>query len=428
MEAIRVRAFGSLRLIFDRKAHPITTPTSALLLGYLICHAAGGQPITRSRLAGTLWPDVTEARARRHLTDTLYRLRRAIGAEIADRLLRSDEDTLTLGEVIIDMNEFRRLAASVRAEDWEVALNLYTGELLEDLDADWLLAPREHLHEIYLATLERTCAALVESGAVPEALAIALRWAEADNRAAGSSAGITIASGKSIEIVHATFAGDGLNSKQAIYAASSAVLITNMIITSHTIGIERGNLAIVTAQRNLFFGNTINITGGVTNTSPIGGDPRFIDPVNANYHLTLESAALDTGINLNLSTDFEDDLRFIGAGVDVGADEFGDATVVSSTQTTQIGVQPRPGQQISITIELRYTDADVTGMNEAALEVLVWDEIGQAWIEAQETCALPTSPVRQTGSNRLIVSTCAEGEFALAGGSYQLYLPIVRRS
>ncbi|MBI5565883.1 MAG: PKD domain-containing protein, partial [Chloroflexi bacterium] len=308
----------------------------------------------------------------------------------------------------------------------------------------------------------------------------------ADNQAAGSGAAISIIAGKSIEIVHSTLAGGSLNPKQAIYAAGSAVHITNTIIASHTVGIERGNLATVTAQRNLFFGNTLDITGSVTNTSPIAGEPRFIDPASDDYHLSLGSAALDAGLNLNLSTDFEDDLRFIGAGVDVGADEFGDAALIGGGQTTQIGVQPRPGQQISITIppgagggtgvihllpiitptrplpprrsyanlgftlqtqpggglrlanaetflepitiELRYTDADVAGMNEAALDLLVWDEIRQIWITAQESCASPMSPVRQAGSNTLIVSTCAEGEFALAGGPYQLYLPVIFNS
>lgn len=308
----------------------------------------------------------------------------------------------------------------------------------------------------------------------------------ADNQAAGSGAAISIIAGQSIEIVHSTLAGGSLNPKQAIYAAISAVHITNTIIASHTVGIERGSPAPVTAQRNLFFGNTLDVTGGVTNTNPIGGDPRFIDPGADDYHVSLGSAALDVGINLNLSTDFEDDLRFIGAGVDVGADEFGAAAVISDTQTTQIGVQPQPGQQISITIppgasggtgiirllpiitptrplpprrpyanlgftlqtgpggglrladveafltpitiELQYTDADVTGMNEAALDLLVWDEIGQAWITAQAMCTSPTSPIWQTGSNRLIVSTCAEGEFALTGKPYQSYLPIVKRS
>jgi DNA-binding SARP family transcriptional activator len=169
-----------LHLITNQRTYAITASAPALLLGYLICHATNDQPIARSRLSGSLWPDVTEARARRGLTDALYRLRRTIGVEIVDRVLHTDEETIALGEVVVDVNEFRRLAASARVEDWQAALNLYVGDLLADLDADWLLAPREHLHAIYLTTLERVCAALVESGAVPEALAIALRWAEAD--------------------------------------------------------------------------------------------------------------------------------------------------------------------------------------------------------------------------------------------------------
>ncbi|MBI5567104.1 MAG: tetratricopeptide repeat protein [Chloroflexi bacterium] len=180
MESVRLCALGSLCLTTDRASYPITAAAPALLLGYLICHAANGQPITRSRLAGTLWPDESETRARRNLTDTLYRLRRAIEVQIADRILHVDDETIALGEVTIDVTEFRRLAASAQAADWQAALDLYAGDLLSDLDADWLLAPREHLHETYLATLERVCDARFTSGALPEALAIALRWVEAD--------------------------------------------------------------------------------------------------------------------------------------------------------------------------------------------------------------------------------------------------------
>jgi DNA-binding SARP family transcriptional activator len=180
MKPVRLCALGTLRLITDQRITAITSPAPALLLGYLICHAANGQPIARSRLAGSLWPDVTEARARRNLTDTLYRLRRAIGVAIADRMLRSDDDMIALSDVTIDVAEFRRLAASAQAADWQTALNLYTGDLLDDLDADWLLAPREHLHEVFLTTLERVCVADVESGHLSKALTVAQLWVESD--------------------------------------------------------------------------------------------------------------------------------------------------------------------------------------------------------------------------------------------------------
>ena len=180
MKPVHLCALGTLRLITDQDAAAITSPAPALLLGYLICHAANGQPITRSRLAGTLWPDMTEARARRNLTDALYRLRRAIGREIADQVLRVDDDMIALGDVTIDVAEFRRLAASAQAADWQTALNLYTDDLLDDLDTDWLLAPREHLHEVFLTTLERVCVADLESGHLSEALTVALRWVESD--------------------------------------------------------------------------------------------------------------------------------------------------------------------------------------------------------------------------------------------------------
>ena len=180
MATVRLCALGSLRLIVDQTSCAITASAPALLLGYMICHAAGGQPIARSRLAGTLWPDVTEARARRNLTDALYRLRRTLGLENADQVLRVDNETIALGEIVVDVHEFRRLSTSPDPTHWPAALEIYTADLLADLDAEWLLAPREQLHTLYLSTLERVCQMYNTTGQLDSALNAAHRWVQAD--------------------------------------------------------------------------------------------------------------------------------------------------------------------------------------------------------------------------------------------------------
>ena len=68
-----------------------------------------------------------------------------------------------------------------------------------------------------------------------------------------------------------------------------------------------------------------NVEGGWPGAGNIDADPIFVDPSNANYHVSSGSPCIDAGNGAapTLSaTDVDGDQRVIGAGVDVGADEF----------------------------------------------------------------------------------------------------------
>ena len=305
----------------------------------------------------------------------------------------------------------------------------------------------------------------------------------ANNSTDNGGAALHISGSNPLTIFHMTLVGANTMTP-GLVAEGAAVEITNAIIVSHTIGIVANGGVAVTADHSLFFGNQTNVQG-VTNLNPVMGDPRFLDAAGGDFHLALGSAAVDVAKEAFIDMDWEGDLRPIIASPDIGADEFGDSAVVeptvTTTMTSTVGTsrqiiiiippgalggtgtirllpiitptRPLPPQRpyanlgfmlqtqldgglrlahadifsMPITIELQYTDADVIGLNEAALDLLVWDEIAQTWITAQDTCASVVSPVRQIGSNRLIVTTCAEGEFVLARGPYQLYLPLVMR-
>jgi predicted outer membrane repeat protein len=69
---------------------------------------------------------------------------------------------------------------------------------------------------------------------------------------------------------------------------------------------------------NLFHGNTSDPYQG---NAPVIGDPKFVDPANADYHISAGSAALDTAGNINVLFDFEGDARPTFANYDIGADE-----------------------------------------------------------------------------------------------------------
>lgn len=50
-------------------------------------------------------------------------------------------------------------------------------------------------------------------------------------------------------------------------------------------------------------------------------DPKFIDPVNKDYHLSSDSAMIDAGVKVDLNSDIENNVRPTGLGYDVGAYE-----------------------------------------------------------------------------------------------------------
>lgn len=103
-------------------------------------------PRTRSALAGTLWPEHTEARARASLRSTLTRLRTdAPGAVL------SQASILQLACVVTsDVADLRHLVGTLHSgrgpEDLTEALSMLSNaELLPEFDEEWLDMEREHL-------------------------------------------------------------------------------------------------------------------------------------------------------------------------------------------------------------------------------------------------------------------------------------------
>ncbi len=177
MPAAKIHLFGTLQVVVGDRAISIPHGALASLLGYLALHAST-RSVSRSRVAGTLWAEQPELRARRTLTDTLRRLRRWIGE--TESWLIADDESITLRDVWLDVDEFRARADSGDAAEARAALSLYSGDLLEDLDAEWILSRRADLREKYLLALEKVCRALISSENFPEAILIAHRWTLAD--------------------------------------------------------------------------------------------------------------------------------------------------------------------------------------------------------------------------------------------------------
>ena len=92
--------------------------------------------------------------------------------------------------------------------------------------------------------------------------------------------------------------------------------------------------------------------------------------------------------------------------------------------------QIEPTFLLPVEVTLTYTDADVAGIDENSLYLAALDEANGEWVDATATCAPAGTIVRSPAANRITVTTCATGEFALLGnrsGNSRVYLPIVIR-
>ena len=128
------------------------------LLGWLAVHP-GRHP--RSRLAGQFWPDVLEASARASLRSAIWALRSALGPDFGS-CLATDRDTVTLAEgVWIDLREVRRLIEQGQPRS---ALELCRGDLLQELDDDWVVEAREELDRDVAAALRDLMAQATAAG------------------------------------------------------------------------------------------------------------------------------------------------------------------------------------------------------------------------------------------------------------------------
>lgn len=130
------------------------TQRHRLALLSLLSHA-GARGMSRERLLGYLWPESPEERGRRLLSESVYVLRRTLGAE----LISSDADVLTLSATAmwVDVVEFE--GALARGER-ERAVELYGGAFLDGFYLEgtvelerWVEGERSRLSGSYLQAL-----------------------------------------------------------------------------------------------------------------------------------------------------------------------------------------------------------------------------------------------------------------------------------
>jgi TolB-like protein/DNA-binding SARP family transcriptional activator/Tfp pilus assembly protein PilF len=143
------------------------------LLALLASAQGRGRGVGREKLLAYLWPEAEAERGRHLLSDSVYRINQAIGADAVIATgdeLRIDGDILTS-----DVAEFEQ---AVTAGDRERAVALYPGPLLDGVFlADcaeferWLDGERARLGRAYAAALDGLAQAAEARGATEEAIA-----------------------------------------------------------------------------------------------------------------------------------------------------------------------------------------------------------------------------------------------------------------
>jgi DNA-binding SARP family transcriptional activator len=152
-QQLRIRLFGQPQFALgDEPFRFAGRPKTMPLLAHVLLHRS--RPVSRASLAFLLWEDETEATARANLRRHLLHVAQAL-PESTEPWLLVETDSVQWNPdapIWLDVDEFERLVT--RADARADAVALYAGDLLENLDDEWLFLPRERLRTQYLRALD----------------------------------------------------------------------------------------------------------------------------------------------------------------------------------------------------------------------------------------------------------------------------------
>lgn len=166
----RLQLLGQFRV--DVNAEPVEMCGNAQrLLAFVGLRGS----VSRSVLAGTLWPDVPEERARGSLRTTLWKMPRG------DQLIRCTREGMAMADTVsVDVHALYTTALGVLHGpdlllDRPAPMGLLNGgDLLPDWDDDWVAPEREWLRQLRLHALDALSEKLARRGRPTLALEAAL--------------------------------------------------------------------------------------------------------------------------------------------------------------------------------------------------------------------------------------------------------------
>jgi DNA-binding SARP family transcriptional activator len=154
--ALRLKLFGHLEVSDGAVAlEGRLRPRARRLLAYLLLHRQA--PSVREQVAFALWPDSSEPEALGTLRRALSDIRAALPPPEAGEWISVTRSALRWSNDAVyslDVEAFERSIQQATPAALHDAVALYAGDLLVDLDDDWVLVERERLRQVqFLAVL-----------------------------------------------------------------------------------------------------------------------------------------------------------------------------------------------------------------------------------------------------------------------------------
>ena len=203
MAKLSISLLGSFQvLLADKGVNSFESNKVRALLAYLAVES--NQPHRRETLATLFWPEQSEQRARRNLTQGLYNLRQAIGDHNeASSFLNVTQQTIQLnnaGDIRLDVAQFTALITASEQHQHDSIMTcktcvdmleetavLYQGDFLEGFSPgvstafeEWSLLKREQYRRLLLAALSKLVTVYKQQGNLDRALPHAWRQVELD--------------------------------------------------------------------------------------------------------------------------------------------------------------------------------------------------------------------------------------------------------
>jgi DNA-binding SARP family transcriptional activator len=164
---VRLSLLGGFALARDGRALDLPV-TSQRVVALLALHE---RPLQRAHVSGMLWPNSSEDHAAASLRSALWRMHRLaidIVETTVDRMWLAARVRVDLREVVARAKRLIDEAGSL--EETDMRAITAAGDLLPDLDEDWLLVERERFRQLRVHALEALCNRLTAACRFAEAV------------------------------------------------------------------------------------------------------------------------------------------------------------------------------------------------------------------------------------------------------------------
>jgi len=145
-EKIRVNSFGELELIYQNQKLNIQWPTLKTEELFLLLLTHKGNFVTNDKLAGQLWPDKTQQKAKDVLYTSIYSLRKIFKEKGFKKVITSKHGyySLNLEKFELTLLKFKNLVnkiqsnSSISYKQVDELIDVYQGFFLKNKDYEWV--------------------------------------------------------------------------------------------------------------------------------------------------------------------------------------------------------------------------------------------------------------------------------------------------